>query len=111
MGKETLSPEQTLKRKRIAVGICLLATVLTLVKLHFGERLWLALGVLGGVWTFTADWLGGRLWLLHKSFSQLHQSTRASRGRIFWLPPLARTMSWGGTILMIAGIGSCAFGF
>jgi hypothetical protein len=105
-----LSPEQTLKRKRIAVGICLLATVLTLVELHFGERLWLAIGGLGAVWMFTADWLGGRLWLLHKSFGQIYQSTRASAGGIFWLPPLAKTMSWGGMILTIAGFASCAFG-
>jgi hypothetical protein len=83
--------------------------VLTLVDLHFGGRLWPALGGLGAVWTFTADWLGGRLWLLHKSVGQLYQSSRASGGGIFWLPPLAKTMSWGGAILMIAGFASCVF--
>jgi hypothetical protein len=105
-----VSPEPTLKRKRIAVGICLLATALTLVELHFGGRLWLALGVLGGVWTYTAHWLGGRLWLLHQTFGQLHRSARTSGGGIFWLPPLARTMSWCGAILTLAGFASCAFG-
>jgi hypothetical protein len=105
-----LSPEQTLKRKRIAVGICLLATALTLAELHFGERLWLAIGVLGGVWMSTADWLGGRLWLLHKSFGQLYQSTRASGGGIFWLPPLAKTIYRGGIVSMITGFASCVFG-
>ena|ERR1700733_6290337 len=105
-----MTPELELKRKRIAVGACLLATALTFVELHFGERLWLALGLLGGVWTFTADWLGGRLWLLHKSFGQIYKSTRTSGRGIFWLPPLAKTMSWGGTILMIAGLATWAFG-
>jgi hypothetical protein len=105
-----MSPELELKRKRIAVGICVLATALALISLHFGERPWLALGLLGSVWTFTADWLGGRLWLLHKRLGQIYQSTRASGGGIFWLPPLAKTISRGGTVLMIAGFASCAFG-
>ena len=109
-GLETLSPQQDQKRKRIAVGICVLATVLTFISLHFGQRSWLALMLLGGVWHTTGDWLGGRLWLLHKTLRQIYQSTRASGGGIFWLPPLARTMSWGGMILMIAGFPSCAFG-
>ena len=107
---KTLSPLQDQQRKRVAVGICVLATVLTLITLGFGQRPWLALMLLGGVWHTTGDWLGGRLWLLHKNLKQIYQSTRASGGRIFWLPPLARTMSWGGAMLMVAGIASCAFG-
>lgn len=92
------------------MGICVLATVLTVISLHYGRRPWLALTLLGGAWQMTADWLGGRLWLLHKTLKGIYQSMRAPDGGIFGLPPLARTMSWGGMILMIAGFSSCAFG-
>ena len=110
MGLAVISPQQERKRKRIAVGICVLATAFTFISLHFGERPWLALVLLGGVWHTTADWLGGRLWLLHKRLGKIYQKARDSGGGIFWLPPLAKTMSRGGVILMIAGMASCAFG-
>jgi hypothetical protein len=51
-----LSPEEP-RRKRLAVGLCLLSTALAMIDWHFGERPWLVLGFLAGAWSFTADWL------------------------------------------------------
>jgi hypothetical protein len=106
----TVSPDQERKRKSIAVAICLASAVLELIAWHYGERPWLALGVLGGVWGFTADWLGGRLWLLHKSVGHIYKTTRETGKGIFWLPPLARTISRGAMILSTASLATCVFG-
>jgi hypothetical protein len=54
-----LNPDKESKRKWIALGIWLLSAVTASVAWHYGERAWLALGLLAGVWNFTADWLGG----------------------------------------------------
>jgi hypothetical protein len=110
VGVTNLTPGQERKRKSIAVGICLLSSVVALVAWNYGERPWLALGLLAGVWNFTADWLGGRLWLLHKSFGQIYQTTRETAGGIFWLPPLANTISRVAMILSMASLATCVFG-
>jgi hypothetical protein len=88
----------------------LLSSALALIGWHFGERAWLALGLLAGVWNFTADWLGRRLWLLHKSVGQIFQTARDTGKGIFWLPPLARTISQGAMILSMASLATCVFG-
>jgi hypothetical protein len=105
-----LSPEQESKRQWIALGICLLSTALGVSAWYLGGRAWLVLALLASVWNAAANWLGGRLGLLHKSPAQIFQTAHASGGSIFWLPPLAKTMARGGTILMVASVATCTLG-
>jgi hypothetical protein len=76
----------------------------------WGGRPWLVLGLLAGAWKFTADWLGGRLWLLHKRFGQIYEATHVTGGGVFWLPPLAKTISRGALILSVASVATYSFG-
>lgn len=102
--------EQVFKRKWIALAICLVSATLALLAWHHGERAWLALGLLAWVWGFTADWLGGQLWLSHKSVGQFYKTIRETGLEIFWLPPLARAISLGAMIFAIASLATCVFG-
>ena len=92
------------------MGLCLLSAALAMIDWHFGGRPWLVLGLLAGVWSFTADWLGGRLWLLHKRFGEIYEATRVTGRGGFWLPPLAKTISRGALILSVVSVATCSFG-
>jgi hypothetical protein len=65
--------------------------------------------IIGGAWHFTAEWLGNRLGLLHKSFGGIYQETNRGGALSITLPAVARTMSRGGSILLLASIASCLF--
>ena len=68
-------------RTYIAIGLCLLSAAVFgyfCVFQHFSPTLttlniWV-------IWSFTADWLGGRLWLLHLTRKQI--TREATRGKL-----------------------------
>ncbi len=102
--------QQESKRKSLALGICLASTALAMTAWRFGGRPWLVLAFLASVWDTTAAWLGGRLLLLNKSVGQLFRTARDSGGSVFRLSPVAKTISRGAMILMVASVATCSFG-
>ena len=96
-------------RKWVAIGICIVSAAIGVYSIYTGSRVWLTVGLIGGAWHFTAEWLGNRLGLLHKSFGGIHQETKRGSALSIPLPAVARTMSRAASILMLGSIASCFF--
>lgn len=96
------------KRAAIAIAVCLLsATAGAYFVMHGKSSAWTAFDI-GVVWTFAADWLGKRLWLLGLTFGGIRDE--AKRGGMTMRDGVARVMSVCGNILLGAALLIGAFG-
>lgn len=89
------------QRGSLAIAICVVSAGFAALGVAIGGHPALVVVLLAGVWHFTADWLGRRLWLLFKTPRAIIQQARSTG---LHLPPLARTISTGAFLLVIAAI-------
>jgi hypothetical protein len=85
------------RKDAIAIAICLLSATIGVYALVRGmSPAWTAFDV-ACVWSFTADWLGNRLWLLGLTLGAIKGEAKRGRLRLTGLP---RVMSVGSNVLM-----------
>ena len=106
---QAASPEP--RRVAIAMAICALSAVVGVVAVVHtsptqpGGRMVISseIGVVGGTWMWTADWLGRRLGLLRMRLGDIYQR-RLRDGRALKVSGIAHTMRVAGGLLLLVGI-------
>jgi hypothetical protein len=87
-------------RSLLAVAICAVSAVLAAVGIVLGAPPFTAIILLAAVWHFTAEWSGGRLWLLFATPKGIFQRVRGG----LLLPPLSRNIRRGSWVLLLAAV-------